>query len=237
MHCWTLRIGSLLLAGALLLTGCGRGESTPTTSITAPPETTPDGSGTKSHSQVTPTSAKPAPKYRLPVVTLETSAGTIKIRLRDDKAPRTVENFLENYLARGLYDDTIFHHVEAGFMIAGGGYAADLQPRTTRAWIRNESNNGLSNKRGTVAMARHPDYPHSATSQFFINLVDNPSLDFRPPAAGEVGDDAYGYCVFGEVIEGMDVVDRIAKAEVQSTEMFPAVPAQPVLLQTARLAH
>jgi peptidyl-prolyl cis-trans isomerase B (cyclophilin B) len=178
--------------------------------------------------------AKAPPKFRLPVVLIETSLGNIKVRLRDDKASQTVENFLDNYVDRGFYEQTIFHHVEKGVMIVAGGYTEDLQPKSTRAWIRNQSNNGLSNRRGTIAMAHHPDYPHSATSQFFINVADNSSYDFRAPQEGELSEEAYGYCVFGEVIEGLDVADRIARVAVHSTESFPAVPVEPVLINSIR---
>jgi peptidyl-prolyl cis-trans isomerase B (cyclophilin B) len=223
---------------AMGLCGCNKDASTdsPPASIgsqdsTAPASDRPSGSASAT---VAGDSAKRAPSFVLPVVVVETKLGTIKIRLRDDKSPRTVENFLENYVSRGFYDETIIHHVEKGFMIAAGGYTADLKPKATRAWIRNESNNGLSNKRGTVAMARHPDYAHSGTSQFFINIADNPSLDYRPPQTGEISDDAYGYCVFGEVIDGMDVVDRIAEVQVHSTELFPSVPQETVSIAAIR---
>jgi peptidyl-prolyl cis-trans isomerase A (cyclophilin A) len=167
-------------------------------------------------------------------VVVKTNLGSFTIRLRPDKAPRTVENFLNNYVDRGFYDQTIFHHVEKDFMVVAGGYTVDLQAKPTRVWIRNESNNGLSNRRGTVAMVRHPDYPHSATSQFFINTVDNPSLDYRPPKGQEPSDEDYGYTVFGEVIEGMDVVDRIAAVATEARGDFPAVPVEPVIIESIR---
>ena len=160
-------------------------------------------------------------------------------------------NFLENYVARTFYDETIVHHVEPDFMIAAGGYGADLEPKPTRAWIRNESRGGLSNRRGTVAMAHLPGYPHSATSQFFINLSDNPSLDYQRKAeetpdgspddvAGDEDDKedgGAGYCVFGEVIEGLDVVDRIAEVEVESSELFPSLPVETVIIRSIRRIH
>jgi cyclophilin family peptidyl-prolyl cis-trans isomerase len=135
-----------------------------------------------------------------PIVLVETSLGNVKIELDEEKAPFTVKNFL-SYVDDKFYDGTIFHRVIEGFMIQGGGFA-DNKEKPTKAPIRNEARNGLSNKRGTIAMARTND-PNSATSQFFINHVDNPNLD--PGKAS-----AAGYCVFGKVIEGMDVVDNIA---------------------------
>jgi cyclophilin family peptidyl-prolyl cis-trans isomerase len=117
-------------------------------------------------------------------------------------------------------------------MIAAGGYTPELQAKPTRAWIRNESNNGLSNVRGTVAMARHPDYPHSATAQVFINVADNPSFDFHAPQEGELTDDAYGYCVLGEIIEGLDVAAQISDTQVRSDEVFPSLPVEPVVIES-----
>jgi peptidyl-prolyl cis-trans isomerase A (cyclophilin A) len=124
----------------------------------------------------------------------------------------------------------VFHYVEKGFMLAGGGYTADLQPKETRAFIRSEANNGLKNKRGTIAMVRQPDHADSATSQFFINLVDNPGLN-----RGQTEEtDKDGYCVFGEVVEGMDVVDRIAEVPVTDRGVFPNTPVTPVVINSAK---
>jgi peptidyl-prolyl cis-trans isomerase A (cyclophilin A) len=239
MYGWSRHRELGLLLVAVVLAGCGRGDSSaPSASIgtqDGTPASTASSAGRSSASSSSSAEAA-KPTFRLPIVVIETSLGDIKVRLRDDKSPRTVENFLENYVGRGFYDQTIIHHVEAGFMVAAGGYAADLEPRPTRAWIRNESNNELSNKRGTMAMARHPDYPHSATSQFFFNVVDNPSLDYRKPADGAASDDAYGYCVFGEVIEGLDVVEKIAKCQVHATAMFPSIPVETILIKSIRVA-
>ncbi|MFV1964219.1 MAG: peptidylprolyl isomerase [Pirellulaceae bacterium] len=166
-----------------------------------------------------------------PEVVINTSEGKIRIRLDAEKAPVTVDNFLENYVDRRFYDGTIFHYVEKGFMIIGGGYASDGEVKATRAPIRNESDNGLKNARGTVAMSRQPDYDHSATSQFFINLADNPPLDFVK-AKDEEGEDTFGYCVFGVVTEGMDVVDRFAEVAVHDTETLLNTPVQPIVIQS-----
>ena len=164
-----------------------------------------------------------------PEVLLKTSEGDIRLRLDAEKAPLTVDNFLSNYVNRGFYDGTVIHYVEKGFMLAGGGYTADLQPKPTRAFIKSEANNGLKNKRGTVAMVRQPDHADSAASQFFINLVDNPGLNH----AEAEGADKEGYCVFGEVIVGMDVVDRIAEVQVADRGAFPKTPVTPVVIKSA----
>ncbi len=159
-----------------------------------------------------------------PRVALETSHGTIVLELNPEKAPITVENFLD-YVDRGWYDGTIFHRVIDGFMIQGGGFTSDLQKKITRPEIENESKNGLSNKRGTISMARLPG-PHTATAQFFINSVDNEGLD----ASG--GD--FGYAVFGEVVEGLDVVDAISKVETGVKNGMRDVPSATVAIQSAK---
>lgn len=164
-----------------------------------------------------------------PQVELKTSMGTIVLELYPDKTPRTVENFVQ-YVKSGFYEGTVFHRVIRGFMIQGGGFTPDFRQKPTRAPIRNEAASGLKNARGTVAMARTPD-PHSATAQFFINLADNPSLDFRYPT-----EEGYGYTVFGKVIEGMDVVDRIARvATGPGPAPYRDVPVKPVVIERARL--
>lgn len=163
-----------------------------------------------------------------PEVVIETSAGDIKVRLDMEKSRMTSENFLRNYVERGFYKGTVFHHVEDGFMIIGGGYTAEGLAKETRTPIHNESYNGLKNRRGTIAMARDAAYADSATSQFFINLADNPSLDY----AEKDGKPQFGYCVFGEVVEGMDVVDRIAQTPVKASGIFPKMPVEPVTIRS-----
>ncbi len=159
-----------------------------------------------------------------PRVALETSHGTIVLELNPEKAPITVENFLD-YVDRGWYDGTIFHRVIDGFMIQGGGFTSDLQRKITRPEIENESKNGLSNKRGTISMARTGD-PHSATAQFFINSVDNEGLDGKA--------NSWGYAVFGEVVEGMDVVDAISKVETGMRNGMGDVPDETVAIKSAK---
>ena len=161
-----------------------------------------------------------------PKVELVTSAGTIVVQLDAQRAPKTVANF-ERYVNEGFYAGTVFHRVIPGFMIQGGGFTASMQQKPTHAPIALESQNGLRNLRGTIAMARTMD-PNSATSQFFINLVDNPSLDFPQP-------DGHGYAVFGQVVSGMDVVDRIAAVATHTVGPYANVPVKPVLIEKAVL--
>jgi cyclophilin family peptidyl-prolyl cis-trans isomerase len=165
---------------------------------------------------------KPAPNG--PVVVLETSLGTVKIGLHQDKAPVTVGNFLQYVRARH-YDGTIFHRVIPNFMIQGGGFDEKMTEKPTRPPIKNEASNGLRNARGTVAMARTSD-PNSATAQFFISVKDNHSLDFGIAGAG--------YAVFGEVLEGMEVVDKIAQVATGVRNGMQDVPTTPVVIRTAR---
>ena len=163
-----------------------------------------------------------------PTVLLETTSGDILIELFPDKAPKTVANFLA-YVEAGHYNGTIFHRVIKNFMIQGGGFAPGMDQKPTQAPIENEAANGLKNKRGSIAMARTND-PHSATAQFFINVVDNDFLDFKAPSG-----QGWGYCVFGEVVEGMDVVDKIRAVRTGSAGMHRDVPAEPVLIKKASL--
>jgi peptidyl-prolyl cis-trans isomerase B (cyclophilin B) len=162
-----------------------------------------------------------------PRVQLTTNFGNIVISLNEEKAPVTVKNFLQ-YINEGFYNGTVFHRVIDGFMIQGGGFTEDFQRKTTREPIQNEANNGLKNQRGTIAMARTQD-PHSATAQFFINVTDNGFLDHTAPDAR-----GWGYAVFGEVVEGMDVVDSIRQVETGPGGPFPKdAPRQPVIIEQA----
>lgn len=166
-----------------------------------------------------------------PKVRMETTKGTAVIELYPDKAPKTVENFLR-YVNAGKYDGTVFHRVIKGFMNQGGGFTPDFNKVDTFEPIRNEANNGLKNTRGTIAMARTGD-PHSATNQFFINTVDNintdkttPSLDFSSKTPS-----GWGYCVFGTVVDGMDIMDRIARVSTGAGGPFPRdVPQEEILI-------
>jgi cyclophilin family peptidyl-prolyl cis-trans isomerase len=172
-------------------------------------------------------SAAPADDYS--AIVLDTTAGPITVELDRTKAPTTVDNFLK-YVESGHFNGTIFHRVIPGFMIQGGGFAQDMQEKPTGRPIKNEAGNGLTNRRGTIAMARTSN-PDSATAQFFINLKDNTFLD-RAQAQ-----DGYGYTVFGRVTDGMDVVDKIAAVRTGSKGPFPTdVPVQPIIITAAKRA-
>jgi len=161
-----------------------------------------------------------------PTVLLETSSGDILVELFADKAPQTVANFLK-YVDDGFYTNTIFHRVIPSFMIQGGGMGARMDEKPTREPVTNEADNGLKNDRGTLAMARTRD-PHSATAQFFINLVDNDFLNHSSPTA-----DGWGYCVFGKVVEGIENVDKIAKVKTKTVGFHENVPTDMVLITGA----
>lgn len=162
-----------------------------------------------------------------PKVLMKTTKGNITIELYPDKAPLSVENFL-SYVNESFYDGTIFHRVIKGFMIQGGGYTVDFQEKPTKAPIQNEAKNGLENKRGTLAMARMGE-PHTATSQFYINHVDNPGLDHGQAS------DGWGYCVFGKVIDGLDVVDAIANSPVMTKYNMRDVPRETIQILSVTL--
>ena len=162
-----------------------------------------------------------------PVVVMETSLGQIKIELDQAKAPITVKNFL-SYVDDKFYDGTIFHRVISGFMIQGGGFTPEMRQKSAKAPIKNEAGNGLGNTRGTIAMAR-TNVVDSATAQFFINVVDNGFLDHRDNSP-----QGFGYAVFGKVIEGMDVVDKIKGVRTQSKMGFQDVPAETVVIRSIK---
>jgi peptidyl-prolyl cis-trans isomerase B (cyclophilin B) len=161
-------------------------------------------------------------------VRLDTSHGAIVLELDDENAPATVANFLQ-YAKDGHYDDTIFHRVIDGFMIQGGGFAPGMKQKPTRAPVANEAGNGLRNRRYTVAMARTND-PHSATAQFFINVADNDFLDYKGPSP-----QGWGYCVFGKVVEGTDVVDRIKDVPTGKSGFHENVPREDVVIRKAEV--
>lgn len=162
------------------------------------------------------------------MVKLTTTLGTITLSLDSAKAPATVANFLQ-YVKDGHYDNTIFHRVIDNFMIQGGGFEPGMTQKPTRASIQNEAANGLKNKAYTIAMARTPD-PHSASSQFFINVTDNDFLDYRGATPQE-----FGYCVFGEVTEGREVVDKIKKVTTGTRGFHRDVPAEDVIITRAEI--
>jgi cyclophilin family peptidyl-prolyl cis-trans isomerase len=158
-----------------------------------------------------------------PVVVMKTNMGDVEIELFQDKAPVTVANFL-SYVNKGFYNGTIFHRVMGNFMIQGGGFTPGMKEKKTSSPIKNEANNGLKNLAGTVAMARTADV-NSATSQFFINVLNNPSLDYKSSTS-----DGFGYCVFGKVIKGMDVVGKIRSVQTGTVGYFDDVPVKDVVI-------
>jgi cyclophilin family peptidyl-prolyl cis-trans isomerase len=170
-----------------------------------------------------------AAENKNPVVVMETSLGTIRIELNEEKAPITVKNFL-GYVDDKFYDGTVFHRVIPDFMIQGGGFEPGMKEKQTKDQIKNESYNGLTNDRGTLAMARTPK-PDSASAQFFINLKNN---DFLNKAKAR---DGVGYAVFGKVIEGMDIVDKIAEVETGTRGDFENVPTKDVIIKSVRRAE
>ena len=160
------------------------------------------------------------------MITMKTNYGTIVLQLDHDNAPKTAANF-EQYVRDGFYDGTIFHRVIDNFMIQGGGFEAGMSQKPTREPVENEADNGLGNEVGTVAMARTPD-PHSASAQFFINVRDNDFLNFKTKSR-----DGWGYCVFGRVTDGMDVVSRIEKVSTGTRSGHQDVPVNDIVLERA----
>ncbi|HAB90925.1 MAG TPA: peptidylprolyl isomerase [Pseudomonas sp.] len=164
------------------------------------------------------------------MIKLHTNHGVITLKLFADKAPETVANFIQ-YVKDGHYDNTIFHRVISNFMIQGGGFDSNMKQKSTRETIKNEANNGLSNKLGTIAMARTME-PHSASAQFFINVKDNDFLDHSAPTT-----QGWGYTVFGEVVEGMDVVDAIKSVATTSKGGHQDVPRDDVIIEKAEIVE
>jgi len=162
------------------------------------------------------------------MIKLTTNFGDITLELNAEKAPQTVANFTQ-YVKDGHYDGTIFHRVIEGFMIQGGGMLPDMSQKATRDPIQNEADNGLKNDRGTIAMAR-TQAPHSATAQFFINTVDNDFLNYRSPDLN-----GWGYCVFGKVVEGLDVVDKIRAVKTGKSGFHSDVPKEAVIIERAEV--
>ncbi|WP_322104753.1 peptidylprolyl isomerase [Paraburkholderia sp. J41] len=160
------------------------------------------------------------------MVELHTNHGVIKLELNAEKAPKTVANFL-NYVKNGHYDGTVFHRVIDGFMIQGGGFEAGMKQKPTEAPVENEANNGLKNERGSIAMARTND-PHSASAQFFINVADNDFLNHSSPTP-----QGWGYAVFGKVVDGLDVVDKIKSVKTGSKGFHQDVPVDDVVIEKA----
>ena len=213
-----------------LMTGLAAGCSSSTASTnesTNAPQTSTGSSATGAPSVGGPTTPGSAPSDDLhPVVLMRTSLGDIVLRLDAEKAPRTTYNFL-SYAASGHYDQSIFHQVEKGYAALAGVYSSDLVERAGRYPLPSEAANGLKNRRGTIAMMRHPEDPNSATCQFFFNLGNNTSLDHQGDTP-----DKYGYCVFGEVVQGQDVLQKLEAAPVKDTEKFKMLPVETVLIHS-----
>ncbi|HWB01095.1 MAG TPA: peptidylprolyl isomerase [Pirellulales bacterium] len=219
---WMDLVG-VLVCLAIFVLGCTKAPTTTADSNDAAPATS-VGSTTE---VAIPRLAANVPEEKQPIVELRTSLGSIKLKLDAEHAPETVHNFM-SYVASGHYNGTIFHQVEQGYAVLGGSFTPELSERPGRYAIRNEAANGLKNRRGTIAMARQLDAIDSATCQFVINLGDNSSLDHQGDTP-----ETFGFCVFGEVIEGMDVLDQIAAVPVKNTDAFNALPVQAVVIESA----
>ena len=217
--CWQhLAILTFVL---IAVSGCNQGEGpVGVTASVAGVSTDPSGSA------AAPDSPAQEDSHR-PVVKIETTLGAITVELDAERAPITVKNFLW-YANNGSYQQTIFHQVVPGYVAIGGGYDLQLTARSTHIEIRNEASNGLKNKRGAIAMARRPNVIDSSTSQFFFNLADNPQLDQKGRNTAE----EFCYCVFGKVIDGMEVLDRMSAAPVTKSEQFGSTPATPIVVKS-----
>ncbi len=226
---WKPIVACLAVVSLLATAGCQRsGSGQPAAAVHGPngQQAGPDGNGGSSSGAF----AKPDRLH--PTVTFDTSLGSFTVRLDAEKAPLTVENFLR-YVAGKHYDGTVFHQVQKDFpkVVLGGAFTPDLKERPAQGPpIRNEADSGLKNRRGTIAMARQADMADSATAMFFINLADNDVLDYKDRSA-----EHYGYCVFGEVTEGLDVVDSMAQVPVRDTPQLQHVPGDPIVIKSVQL--
>ncbi|MDZ7616689.1 MAG: peptidylprolyl isomerase [Patescibacteria group bacterium] len=201
--------------------GCGSSDGQAPVASIANPEQAAGG-------DAAPNAAQPAMDTRYPVVEMVTSFGKVTLELDAERAPLTVDNFL-NYVQSGHYDGTIFDQVYANQGILGGLFTSELTEKETRTPVRNEADNGMKNARGSIAMVRAADAIDSATCQFFLNVRDNPALDHQDRSV-----EGFGYCVFGRVTTGLDVVDRIAGVAVKQTDQFDQAPVQTVLIESVR---
>ena len=224
----TISWAGLTVAAMIAAGGCGSKATTDADASTAAIK------GDSAKQEVpTATDAKgPRSDPLHPVVVVETSLGSLTVTLNAERAPITVRNFL-SYVNRGQYDNTIFHQVTEGYVVIGGGYTPELKEKPADLVSANEAYNNLKNRRGTIAMARSPDVINSARSQFFFNVADNANLDFKDRTP-----DGYGYCVFGEVTEGVETLDRIAAVKVEdranspTAPKFERIPVQTVLIKS-----
>ncbi len=224
----------LMVLSMLAAVGCRKSSESPSgdssedaATATQPPDAA--GSASPLSSSTTTRSAQ---DELHPKVLIETSLGDITVELDRQKAPLTVDHFLRR-VDLGQYDQTIFHQVFKGYAILGGSYGPDLVEKPSDS-VRNEAHNGLRNLRGTIAMARDAARIDSAAAQFFFNVRDNPDLDHQPSEPGQVSPEAYGYCVFGHVVAGQEVVDRIANVPVEDRQGFESIPVETVLIKSIR---
>jgi cyclophilin family peptidyl-prolyl cis-trans isomerase len=217
----------IVAVSLLALAGCGRsGDGNQSTAAIASGQQ----GGASAAGGQSPSGTKSSDPLH-PVVVIETSLGNLTVKLDAEKAPLTVDNFL-TYVAAGQYDQTIIHQIYKGQGFLAGGYGVNLVEKPGRTPVRNEAHNGLKNRRGTISMVRLPDAIDSATCQFFLNVADNPNLDFKDRTP-----DKYGYCVFGAVAEGLDVVDKIGSAEVHDTPQLERTPTQAIVVKSIRRIH
>ena len=217
------RWGRLIGAFVVLListSGCNKGDGSAAVTATV-------AGGDVTGNPVSPQAPAAQEETRRPVVKLDTTLGAITVELDAERAPITVKNFLW-YTNNGSYQQTLIHQVVPGYVAVGGGYDQKLAERPTHIEIRNEADNGLKNTRGTIAMARRPNVIDSSTSQFFFNLADNPHLDQK----GREKAEEFGYCVFGKVIDGMEVLDRISAAQVADQPKFASTPVTPIVIKS-----
>lgn len=228
----TIRFGSIAIC--LLATyGCSKSETGPTAASNGTPSTSnvaaaaskPAGGGVVQASHAAPVAPV---EQGDPIVVLHTSLGMLYVRLYERQSPQSVANFID-YARVGHYNGTILHRVEPGFIALGGGFDERRQPKPTRYPIANEAANGLKNVRGSIAMARDPRNPNGAKSQFFINLADNPSLDHRGTSPEE-----FGYAVFGQVIDGLDLLDKISQAPLGTIDGFEKTPTPAIVVHSVK---
>lgn len=210
----------------LVVSGCGSGDGDSATQPAAINNSNPDqaSSPASTDSGTQPDADNPLH----PIVEIETSLGKITVKLDAERAPLTVDNFL-SYVDDGFYDQTIFHQVHKDYVVLGGTYTAEGAEKNARTPIRNEADNGLRNLRGTIGMARQADAIDSATSQFYFNVTDNPVLDHKDRTVG-----GYGYCAFGKVIDGANVIEKISELEVHDTDRIERTPIKTVLIKSVR---
>jgi cyclophilin family peptidyl-prolyl cis-trans isomerase len=225
-----LMVTCLALATSLTAAGCGGQDGTTQPEPAAIPGPGGENGQPAASSAGSPTD-QPAIDPLHPTVLIQTSLGSIEVRLDAEKAPLTVDNFL-SYVASGHYDQTVFHQVIKDYpkVVLGGAFAADGTEKAANTPIINEAHNGLKNQRGAIAMARRPDAVDSATCHFFFNLTDNEMLDHKDRTL-----EGYGYCVFGRVVKGLEVLDKIGSVEVHDIENFERVPVDPVMIESIRL--